>query len=64
MFGRLGWIEILVIVLLVIVLFGYNKIPGMMKNVADGVKIFKKEIAQKPAEKKKSIKHGKKVEKK
>lgn len=44
MFGRFGWAEILVIVVLVMILFGHNKIPGMMKNLADGLNIFKKEL--------------------
>lgn len=44
MFGRFGWAEILVIVVLVVILFGSNKIPGMMKNLADGLNIFKKEV--------------------
>ena len=44
MFGRFGWAEILVIVVLVVILFGSNKIPGMMKNLADGLNVFKKEI--------------------
>ena len=53
MFGRLGWLEILVIVVLVVILFGHNKIPGMMKNLADGLNIFKKEIkdVKQPAKK-------------
>lgn len=41
---RLGWTEILVIVVLVIILFGHKKIPGMMKNLADGLNIFKTEL--------------------
>lgn len=44
MFGRLGWTEILVIVVLVMILFGHKKIPGMMKNLADGLNVFKKEL--------------------
>lgn len=44
MFGRLGWTEILVIVVLVVILFGHAKVPGMMKNLADGINIFKKEL--------------------
>ena len=44
MFGRLGWMEILVIVLLLVILFGHAKIPGMMKNLANGLKVFKKEM--------------------
>jgi TatA/E family protein of Tat protein translocase len=53
--------EIILIVLLVFLLFGANKFPAMMKNLADGVKSFRKEIKEtpKPAAKaagKKSIK--------
>ena len=44
MFGRFGWAEILVIVVLVLILFGHNKIPTMMKNLADGLKTFKSEM--------------------
>ena len=44
MFGRLGWMEILVIVLLLVILFGHAKIPTMMKNLAGGIKTFKKEM--------------------
>lgn len=41
---RIGWLEIVLIVILVMVLFGSNKIPGMMKNLAEGLRIFKKEV--------------------
>lgn len=44
MFGRFGPWEILIIVLLVVILFGHAKIPGMMKNLAGGIKVFKKEL--------------------
>ena len=68
MLGRLGWMEILVIVLLLVILFGHAKIPGMMKNLAHGLKVFKKEMktdkkaepekeASKPAPKKKPAAH-------
>ena len=65
MFGRFGWAEILVIVVLLVILFGHNKIPGMMKNLADGLNVFKKELktepktetpAKKPAVKKAPVK--------
>ncbi len=42
--GRLGWMEILVIVVLLVILFGHKSIPGMMKNLADGVNVFKREM--------------------
>lgn len=63
MFGRFGWAEILVIVILVLILFGHNKIPNMMKNVADGIKVFKKELKD-PKDKKAKKEHTKKSEKK
>ena len=68
MFGRLGWTEILVIVVLVIILFGHKKIPGMMKNLADGLNVFKKELKNtKPSVKSEPVKKSvakKKVAKK
>ena len=60
MFGRLGWMEILVIVLLLVILFGHAKIPGMMRNLANGLKVFKKEMkdddTKKEEPKKESVK--------
>ena len=46
---RLGWMEIALIVVLVVILFGHNKIPGMMKNLADGLNVFKKELKASPS---------------
>ena len=36
-----GWTEVLVIVLRVLLLFGAKKIPELMKGVGKGVKSFK-----------------------
>lgn len=44
MFGRLGWMEILLIVVLLVILFGHKSIPGMMKNLANGINTFKHEL--------------------
>ena len=44
---RWGFWEIILIVVLVIILFGSAKIPGMMKNIADGIKSFKHEMQDK-----------------
>ena len=41
---RLGWTEIILIVILVMILFMSNKIPGMMRNLANGINVFKKEL--------------------
>ena len=63
---RLGWTEIILIVILVMILFMSNKIPGMMRNLADGINVFKKELkdTKKPAEKKSGKKPVKKTVKK
>lgn len=63
---RLGWTEIILIVVLVMILFMSNKIPGMMRNLADGINVFKKELkdTKKPAEKKSVKKPVKKAAKK
>ena len=55
MFGRLGWMEILVIVLLLVILFGHAKIPTMMKNLANGLNTFKKEMKKEPETKEKKV---------
>ena len=41
---RGGIWEIILIVLLVLILFGSAKIPAMAKNIANGIKTFKKEV--------------------
>ena len=66
MFGRLGWMEILVIVILLLILFGHSKIPTMMKNLANGINVFKKEMktGDKEAPKKQVAKKSKPVAKK
>jgi len=41
----IGWPQILIIVVLLILLFGRGKISGLMGDVAQGIKSFKKGIA-------------------
>lgn len=43
---RPGFWQILLVVVVVLVLFGYNKFPELMKNLANGINIFKKEIKE------------------
>ncbi|MCL2758209.1 MAG: twin-arginine translocase TatA/TatE family subunit [Alphaproteobacteria bacterium] len=49
---RFGFWEIIIIAALIFILFGSQKFPGMMKNLAEGIKVFKKEISGDKKEKK------------
>ena len=63
LFGNLGWGEILIIALVVVLLFGGKKIPELMRGLGKGVKSFKDGVedakrelntpAEKPEEKEK-----------
>mgnify|MGYP002514733528 CR=1 FL=1 len=58
LFGSLGFWEILLIVLVVILLFGGKKIPELMRGLGKGVKNFKegmKEVENEVEEIKKDI---------
>lgn len=44
-----GWLQILLVVLLLILLFGRGKISGLMGDVAQGIKSFKKGMAEEDA---------------
>ncbi len=44
LFGSLGWPEILIIALIVLLLFGGRKIPELMRGVGKGVKSFKEGV--------------------
>ena len=58
-----GWMQILLIVLVVALLFGAGKIPSIMKNVAEGMKVFKKTLKEDEAPKKAAKKAPKRVAK-
>lgn len=50
---RIGWTEIIVIALIVLLLFGGKKIPELMKGLGKGVRSFKDGMEgkeEKPAE--------------
>jgi sec-independent protein translocase protein TatA len=54
MFGSLGMGELLVILVIVVFIFGVNKIPQLGKGLGEGIKNFKsaiKEAQQEPDEK-------------
>jgi sec-independent protein translocase protein TatA len=44
MFGSLGVPELLIILLIVIIIFGANKLPQLGKGIGQGLKNFKESI--------------------
>ena len=48
---RPGFWQIVLVIVLLVVLFGSNKIPEMMKNLAGGINVFKKELKDEGATK-------------
>jgi sec-independent protein translocase protein TatA len=51
---RLGWLEIVLIVLVLLLLFGGRKIPELMRGLGRGVKEFKEGIKEGEGDKKDS----------
>lgn len=46
-----GPLQIIIIILLIMVLFGASRIPGIMENLAKGVTSFKKGLKDEPEDK-------------
>ena len=51
---RFGWVEILLIILVVLLLFGGRKIPELMRGLGRGVKEFKEGVKDGESENKDS----------
>jgi sec-independent protein translocase protein TatA len=51
--GKIGFTEILLILLVVVLLFGGRKIPELMKGIGQGMKEFKKASKFDPDDEKK-----------
>lgn len=51
--GKIGFAEILLVLLIVVLLFGGRKIPELMKGIGQGMKEFKKASQFNPEEEKK-----------
>jgi sec-independent protein translocase protein TatA len=47
MFGSLGMGELLVILVIVVVIFGANKIPQLGKGLGEGIRYFKSALSGK-----------------
>ena len=44
--GNLGWTELLIIALIVVLLFGGRKIPELMKGLGKGIRSFKEGMSE------------------
>ena len=58
--GQIGPLQLLIVAVIVLLLFGRGKIPALMSDVAQGIKSFKKGMAdEKPetAETSKTVEH-------
>jgi len=53
--GKIGPLEIVLILLVVVLLFGGRKIPELMKGIGQGMKEFKKASKVDPEEEKKDV---------
>jgi len=53
MFGSLGPMELVLILLIVIIIFGARKLPDLGKSIGEGIKNFKKSMSGKDDEPKK-----------
>ncbi|MFZ5815083.1 MAG: twin-arginine translocase TatA/TatE family subunit [Bacillota bacterium] len=51
MFGRLGWTEILLILLALVLIFGAAKLPQLARGVGESFKEFKKAVKEEEKEK-------------
>lgn len=40
--GEIGWVQILLVLAVIVLLFGGKKIPELMRGIGDGVREFKK----------------------
>jgi sec-independent protein translocase protein TatA len=47
MFGSLGVPELLIILVIIVVLFGVNKLPRLGKGLGEGIKNFKESVRPK-----------------
>jgi sec-independent protein translocase protein TatA len=52
MFGSLGFPELLVILVIVILIFGTSRIPELGRGLGEGIKNFKKAVKGEEEEKK------------
>lgn len=58
MFGRIGWMEVALILGIVLVIFGPGKLPGLSKSMGQAVRNFRDGISGKNIDKEKKAKEN------
>ena len=55
-FGKIGWMEVILIIGIVLVIFGPGKLPGLSKSVGQAIKNYKDGLSGKDKQEGKSNK--------
>lgn len=49
-FGKIGWVEVVLILAIVLIIFGPGKLPGLSRSVGQAVRNFKNGVSGKDKE--------------
>jgi sec-independent protein translocase protein TatA len=50
--GQIGFFQLLIILFILALIFGAGRFPGIMKNLAEGLNVFKKTVREDKGNKK------------
>jgi sec-independent protein translocase protein TatA len=56
--GQIGFFQLLIILFILALIFGAGRFPGIMKNLADGINVFKKTVGEDGGKKKPAAKRS------
>ncbi len=57
--GRPGWLEIVLILGIILIIFGPGKLPGLFKSVGETIRNYKDGVSGKDQDKEEGAKHEK-----
>lgn len=58
MFGKIGWMEVALILVIVLVVFGPGKLPGLSKSLGEAIRNYKDALGGKGETKEKETKEA------
>lgn len=53
-FGRLGWIEVVLIIGIILIIFGPGKLPGLSRSVGEAIRNYRRGVSGKDEEQEES----------